>query len=102
MKKKIDLKTSLFSILRKTGNMRIYNYKNYVVLSAKLERIFEPSSKADELTSADWFVLDENGTRQLNLNIDEEPIAEERSGQTCAFSCNKSALKLQYMYAIRL
>ena len=98
MKKKIDLKISIFSILRKTGNMIvIYNYKNYVVLSAKLERIFEPSSKADELTSADWFVLDENGTRQLNLNIDEEPIAEERSGQTCAFSCNKSALKLQYM-----
>ena len=96
MKKKIDLKISIFSILRKTGNMIvIYNYKNYVVLSAKLERIFEPSSKADELTSADWFVLDENGTRQLNLNIDEEPIAEERSGQTFAFSCNKSALKLQ-------
>ena len=98
MKKKTDLQILPFSILRKTGNMIvIYNYKNYVVLSAKLERIFEPSSKADELTSADWFVLDENGTRQLNLNIDEEPIAEERSGQTCAFSCNKSALKLQYM-----
>jgi hypothetical protein len=48
---------------------------------ATFERVFEPSSKTDELTKADWFVLDENGRRELDLSFDEEPIAEERSGQ---------------------
>ena len=53
--------------------------KKSVVISATFERVFEPSSKTDE---ADWFVLDENGRRELNLSIDnEEPIAEERSDQ---------------------
>ena len=50
---------------------------------ATFDRVFEPSSKSEE---ADWFVLDENGTRQLNLEIEnhatspEERIDEVESG----------------------
>merc|ERR1719273_3018207 len=42
---------------------------------ATFDRVFEPSSKSEE---ADWFVLDENGTRQLNLDIENHATSEER------------------------
>ena len=42
---------------------------------ATFDRVFEPSSKSEE---ADWFVLDENGTRQLNLDIENHATSEEK------------------------
>ena len=45
---------------------------------AKFDRVFEPSSQPED---ADWFVLDEQGIRQMDLNHFESPSAEENIDQ---------------------
>ena len=62
-------------IAAEKSNHKTSSNKNSLVISATFERVFEPSSKTDE---ADWFVLDENGTRQLNLDIENHATSEEK------------------------
>ena len=49
----------------------------FYCIPAKFDRVFEPSSQPED---ADWFVLDEHGTRQMDLNHFETP-SEENIGQ---------------------